>query len=1152
MKKMLTTLCLAGIASVATQAADKVVYEVSNDVPIDTFVVSNEISVQNRNNFGMNYSDKGYTHWIPIIKSNIWNRVGAFEPRVLVNWGLVEKGGDNSFVCDSKWALNAFGKLKSGFWDGAEVDVFSMKDGKYGLKRRSKLIKSVSGGSDVIDTYTLENDGSPALVSGDWVYLRKVSLKPSPHQQTLNRKGKPLRKNGTKDISLEVNMFKGTKWELVMDPCPEAGSTAAMKLTTTGKGGFWTFHTPGDKGKYNHWIEGEFKWEGWLKRSTPGEVTITLGGNRNPVVNKSFKVGTKWKKYEFDFNPMELFKNDNSRISKYQVFVSDSCDFYLDNIMMYKKGIKPFATYPEIIEKLKEFKPGIIRFSHHSFERRTIDSSLTKGISQAQEQDATTGSYSARIKPLTMVTDLELAKEVGTNPWVFVPPMMRLEDCDKFMEYFAAPANIGYGKKRASYGQIKPWTEEFSDIYIEIGNEQWGTNFSHCFPRKPMFYGRLAEMYISRMKASPYYDSKKFKFIINGFLHKSRGSWHEVVAKMSPSSDINDSGFYIGGWDGTTIQGDSLNSLYQSRMFNAPHVVRKERIEILRTDFYLGENIAKVLSEKPEIAKLALSYIEPSEKEDILASDMKQIINILMKEPIDALLEELLLTSKTAQKVLLKSLKIKKNVPNLSFLYKDVIKFAKKYPKEFVAFAKENNLDAVSKQAIMDISEGKRPKKTWLVYPRIKNKIKALIASEFKTNKKLIADTRLAVKKVNFFAAERKAVWQLFWNMGTIAKFESYDILTKVKSGEISLTEIHSNKDIFKKEVKVIAKKVANELKKQMNIYSEKDLNITTLDEISRKEMLDMLLKSIEKDDYSVERDSVVLILKVVKALVTKNVSEIDGLLTDPIFIEGLRRRILNQFGDTVIEAMIKDNKIAEGILFDYEKIPKDAKLGFKLSANYEAGPGYQLPGPGKKAIEEEELFGKSLALGLATLDGFMYDMERKFTYQNYFQFGFGDYWSTHTDPISYRRQPSYEALLMVNHYTSGNMMFVNDQSVKRIDIPLVTVTKLSNTGRRMESKLPGVKNVNIAKCYAFQDGKNHSFVLYNRSFTESRRVKLELPYKPSSKAVLYKLSAKSPTDTNRKELLVKQTKRKIDNFKNGYKVTLTPGEVLIINNNEK
>ncbi len=1153
MKKILTTLCLASIASVATQAVE---YEISNDVPIDTFVVKDEISVPNVNKIGMNYNDKGYNHWKSAIMCNIWNRVGGFEPRVLTNWGLVAKGGDNSFVCDRGWALNAFGIMKSGFWDGAEVDVFGMKDGKFDFKRRSKLIKSVSGGSKVVDTYTLENDGGKALVAGDWVYLKMIELKPNPHQKTETKRGRKIRKTAINSFNLEVHLFPNNKWELVMDPCPEAGSTAAMKITTNGMGGYWSFHTPGDKGKFNHWIEGEFKWEGWLKRSTPGTVQITMGG-RNPVVDKSFEVGTTWEKYEFDFNPVELFKNDNSKISKYQVMVPDSCELYLDNIMIYKKGIEPFAMLPRYKEKLKEFTPGMLR-PYTGLERRSMDVFLTKGIAQAQERDATRGGNMAQLENFTLVTELELARDLKSNPWIFLPGMLRLEDCDNLMEYLGAPSNIGYGKLRAKHGQKKPYTTVFKDIYIEAGDEQWGTNFSHCFPGKPHEYARLAEMYFTRLKASPYYDSKKMKFIVNGFLHKSRGSWHEVAGRSCPSADINDSGFYIGGWDGVTIEGDSVAALYQSRMFNAPHVVRKERIEIIRTDRQLGENIAKVLSEKPSVAKSVLKHMKLKKSRGKLKHNMSQIIAMVMRNPGKDVLYGMFTKSEAGKKFLLKTLGIEnfKNDYDLSRVlqkrFQYMAELVKKYPKEMIAFGNKHNLNNDAKKAILDISEGRKPERPWTVLNAVQPKIKAIVMPALKSDPILLKDMDSIVKNLNIYSMERKSLKTISNAMSPLIKREMATLFSRVKSGEIKLIDIANDKNIFENEASQIAKKIAETLKNQIDNYKSNGADLDALDDKNRQIILDALAVASENDQLTLAKDSLMLFNKVARSFYSKDSSDIESIATNKVFIEELRRRILNQFGDAIIELMIEDNDIADALLFDYEKIPKDPRTGGKLNANYEAGPGYQLPGPGKEPAEEEETFGKSLALGLATLDGFLYDMERKFTYMNYFQFGFGNYWSTYSDNVSWRRNPSYEALLMVNQYTDGNMMRVDHSGVKKINIPTATVKKLGNNGKPMKSTLAGVKNIKITKCYAFQDGKKHSFVMFNRSFTESRTIKLDLPYNPSSKAVLHKLSANSPSDTNRKELLVKQTEIKVDDFKNGYEIKLTPGEILMINNNEK
>ena len=1029
-KKSIITLSIAAIAVVTVQA-EKIEYKVSKNVPIDTFTIKNKILVKDTKKIGIDYWPGSYHHWSSAILNNIWNKFGAFEPRILVNWGHVEKGGKNSFVCDKGFGLSGWNKWESGYWDGAEVHVFGMTNGQFKLKRKSKLIKSVAG-KDVIDTYTLADDGGSALEAGDWIWMKKLYLKPSPNQQIKNLKtGEKWNKNGIDNFASTVNMVGNPKWELVLEPCPEAGSTAAMKLTTTGKGGFYTFHTGGTDDRFHKWPKGEFHWEGWLKRSTPGKVNIDFG---NGTVSKTFDVGTKWKKFEFDFNPAKAFKNFKGKVSRYSITVPDACDLYLDNIMIYQKGIEPFATYPEIIEKLKEFKPGMIRFPN-LMSIRSVDVAFSKGINQKQEQDATRGGFSTTLNPGTAVDSLQLCKKLKSNPWLVVPGMMSLDDCDKIMEYLAGPADKGFGKKRALYNHKNPWTDEFDVIYIEIGNEQWGSNFSHCFNRNPEAYARLADMLIRRMKASPYYNPEKFKFICNGWSRANeRTGWSAKVARSCPSADIIDDAFYFGGWDGVTLKSEDSSSLYQSRMLYTPHIVEKDIIDSLCNDPELYKRMAKILSENPPLQNDVLEYIITDN-------------GTYWETPFIEILETILEAKP------------------------------------------ETDLSSLMRTLNLRISA--------LFDREIANKATEKFASVFSENE---------TERTKF--------------LKNIAE-----------------------KNAFKDEAKEISAYLIASLKNELPACKKKIPN----DKITIKKLENLILSEKVVADKGVQ----LFAIDAINLLLTNNPDSLDKLADNPIFIESVRKRIMNLFGDKVTEAIKADNLIAEKILIKYDKLHKNPANGNKEKANYEAGPGYSLPGSGKKPAEEEELFGKSLALGLSTLDAFMYELERKFGYQCYFKFGFGNYWSSHVDNDSWRRNPSYEALLMVNEYCNGNLMEVDSSNVKRIDIPRMKTSHIDNHGKAHHKEIDGRKNVPLTKCYAFRDGKKHSFVLYNRSFKKSRKVKLELPYSPDSKAVLHKLTAKSPMDTNRKELKVKQLKKVITDFKNGYEVTLRPGEILIINNEE-
>ncbi len=1160
MKKAIVALCLIG----GSVFSAEVEYNVSKDVPKDTYSIQNQVLVNDTKKIAIDYWPGSYAHYIPANLNNIWNRFGAFEPRILVNWGPVEQGGENSFVCNNGWGLSGWNKWESGFWDGAEVHVFGMKDGQFELKRKSILTESIAGGKsdfagtgDIIDTYTLEKDGGAALEAGDWVYLKKTLLKPNPNQLITSPKtGQTWGKNGVANFAKQANMINSTAWELVSDPCPEADSTAAMKLTTTGHGGFYEFHTGGTMEGAHKWPEGEFHWEGWLKRSTSGKVKIDMG---NGTVSKTFDVGKKWEKFEFDFNPAEAFKNYQAGTSQYSITVPDRCDVYLDNIMIVQKGLEPFATYPEIIEKLKEFKPGMMRLCT-VIGTRSVDVLFSKGISQCQEQDASRGGYTAMMSPVTMVAGLEVCRDIGANPWVLVPGMMTLEDCDHVMEYLAGPADAGFGKKRNSHGRSAPWADEFDVIYIEIGNEQWGANFSHCFNRSPKIYGRMADMFIRRMKASPYYTPGKFKFICNAWHQATgRGRWSEQVARSCPSADIFDLAYYFGGWDGVTLKGDDDTALFQSRMFYTPHIVEKSFTKVLCVDQELGPRMAKILENKPELQSGVFPYLTGGGAADLTA-DSQKILSAIMAVPANAISGILFRDSEESRQLIKKIIGLKPDdevgIKLESIFYLNpapLNQLIGQYPNEFIAFADQYNLIDAVKEAIKTLGRGEKPGRIWVAYNHIIPAIKRAMNTEYQTNPVLIADVTQAVDKLNIFQLKEKLVKQTVALFDKLVQPTAADIFAKIQSSpDRMLAEMVNNPEVFTAEAEAMAQQIAAVLSREQAAYNSDEFDLNKIDAGNRVLIFDKLLDTLDRDQISLDQSALALVTALTQALATGDTAGIDQLEKNPTFIAGLQKRLLNLFGDKVVEAMIADKQIAEAIFKEYDELPKDPASGNKEIANYEAGPGYMLPGPNVPVSEESEAFGKSLALGITTLDTFMYEMERGFGYQCFFKFGFGTHWGSHNNNTEWLRHPCYEALLMVNEYCDGDLMAVDNSDVKRVDIPKMKSSHIDNHGKAHHREVEGRKNVSLTKCYAFQTGKKHSILLYNRSFTDSRTVKLNLPYSPNSKAVLHKLSAASPKDTNRKELMVQQTRTVISNFADGYELILTPAEIVIIVNEEK
>ena len=89
----------------------------------------------------------------------------------------------------------------------------------------------------------------------------------------------------------------------------------------------------------------------------------------------------------------------------------------------------------------------------------------------------------------------------------------------------------------------------------------------------------------------------------------------------------------------------------------------------------------------------------------------------------------------------------------------------------------------------------------------------------------------------------------------------------------------------------------------------------------------------------------------------------------------------------------------------------------------YEGGPsGYWT---NKDNQEIDELYGKSVAMGVAAFDAWLYSSLNGYTHQAYLGFSSGKWWSSHTLPEAggYRPHPGWLALKLRNRHASGRSM---------------------------------------------------------------------------------------------------------------------------------
>ena len=223
--------------------------------------------------------------------------------------------------------------------------------------------------------------------------------------------------------------------------------------------------------------------------------------------------------------------------------------------------------------------------------------------------------------------------------------------------------------------------------------------------------------------------------------------------------------------------------------------------------------------------------------------------------------------------------------------------------------------------------------------------------------------------------------------------------------------------------------------------------------------------------------------------------------------------------------------------------------LGRNMKAcDYESGPGYGIPSPGKKFSIEGEKVGKSLASAITTLDCYMYAQSQP-EYGPIAFFGFnmsGINWSSHNPDL--RPHITTLAITLRNQYCTGDMMQVEGIKVPTIDVPEAKIMKTGHGGgKAKEMVLRAVPNCPTVLCYPFKDGDHYSVMLISREQFDARTVKLNFPTEPGSTVNVHMLTHEDPWANNRETQQVELQHAERADGKNGYQVTLPPHSAMVV-----
>ncbi len=223
-------------------------------------------------------------------------------------------------------------------------------------------------------------------------------------------------------------------------------------------------------------LNGQWHVRFWAKAKT-GKPKLTVEGSKWGQT-KTIEPEPQWKLYDEHILVANVPENDGPGGDNHLFFKLEATggDVLVDDIEVWMEGdSNPTVFRDDLIATLKKFNPGAIRYLQTG--GSTIDNTIAppmQSISYSNRQTRTYGPYeNHQTDPYSLHEMYELCAYLGCEPWYSLPGTLHKQELANFMEYLGAPATVGYGRKRAELGQIKPWTEVFDHIHIEFGNEAW-------------------------------------------------------------------------------------------------------------------------------------------------------------------------------------------------------------------------------------------------------------------------------------------------------------------------------------------------------------------------------------------------------------------------------------------------------------------------------------------------------------------------------------------------------------------------------------------------------------------------------------------------------------------------------------------------------
>jgi len=261
----------------------------------------------------------------------------------------------------------------------------------------------------------------------------------------------------------------------VGDVHPGAFGRAALCLVGAREKAHYRFGT-----HYQRYGETNGTWHvRFWARAKAGEPQLAVSTDpRDYGDSFTLQPAAEWTRYEKTVAVAGVPEPKDARDNPHLRFVFEATggDVLLDDVEIWMEGdANPTAFRDDVVAMLRTYRPGCLRTLQMG--GPTLDNILAPPMARhafsSRRGDKVGPTERHSNHPYSLHEAYVLCELVGADPWYCLPGTLSKDEMVRFMEYLGAPADVGYGKRRADLGQVRPWTEVFRRIHVEFGNEAW-------------------------------------------------------------------------------------------------------------------------------------------------------------------------------------------------------------------------------------------------------------------------------------------------------------------------------------------------------------------------------------------------------------------------------------------------------------------------------------------------------------------------------------------------------------------------------------------------------------------------------------------------------------------------------------------------------